>query len=167
MPYLSIRNVTFFLLLLFGLNLLTHAARAESALRTLAEANQAQYEEIKQLGVNATSEQIAQINQKHFGPARRALDAEHAGHLRNWKSAIKAAYGGVKKSLNKLLGNKSNDAKSREPAATTPDGARKIQDRNINATTGPMLGPEGARSIQYQKPKEEQPQVIDGIIQER
>src|SRR5690242_12771927 len=65
---------------------------AGPALKAAAEANNEQYRQIKDLGLNPSSKDVATVNQRVFGPVKQMVVDERAGNRKALNEAIRKKY---------------------------------------------------------------------------
>lgn len=146
-----------------------------SALKQLADANNAVYREIRDLGPLRTPGQIAQVEEKHFAPALKALSDEHSQKWNLWKKEAARIFNGTKEEFRAIFGI-SGKAAGEKGAA--PDGAKpnaeetKAPSGRIGAQTdtGEQAGSDGAKKVGFGGKRSEQGPKIDpntGLILER
>ncbi len=82
-----VRNVAIMTAVL-GILPLCNNANA-TAMKTLADANNKFYRDVRDLGPNAKPSQIMTLESRDYGPGLKELQSEHAQHYKDYKTSIK------------------------------------------------------------------------------
>lgn len=145
----------------------TASAQASGpAFKKLAEANNAYYRGVRELGPAAKPSEILAVQNRTLGPAMAALQQEHNSTYQRWRDAIKKAFSGTKEELSRLLGLGSGGSK---PGSGAGAPAAPIGRASAQQDTGAQGGESGATGASFGgKRKEDHPAVDDaGIILDR
>lgn len=145
------------------------------AFKQLAEANNATYREVRDLGPLKTPSQVLAIQNKNFGPGLKALNEEHGRKLEDWKSAAKRIFAGTKAELAEALGldatgkladgGAAGSATAKDDKPAGPAGRLGAQTH-----TGEQEGSAGAKEAKFGGKREQAGPKVDpttGLIMER
>ena len=133
--------------IIFGTLIPTQNAQA-TAMKSLADANNQLYRDVRDLGPGAGASQLLKLQRKDFGPALRELDQEHAEMYKGWKKAAKAAYL-TKEQFLKLFGYALGSKGPDDPnMKKKPEDVQKSSGRiGAQTGTGEQGGSDGAKDV--------------------